>query len=61
MSLYKRGQSWYFNFTYRGRRCCGCIGPVSRTVAKEIEAKKRAEAVEDRYELPAKNMSPPTG
>jgi len=54
MSLYQRGKSWYYNFLYRGKRCTGCIGPVSRTVAKEIEAKKKAEAVEGRYELPSK-------
>jgi len=31
---------------------------VSKTVAKEILAKKRAEAVEGRYELPSKKPSP---
>ena len=38
-----------------GERYTGCIGPGSRTVAKEILAKKKAEAVEGRYELPSKN------
>ena len=58
MSLYQRGKSWYFDFQHRGERYTGCIGPVSKTVAKEILAKKKAEAVEGRYESPAKNQSP---
>jgi hypothetical protein len=58
MSLYQRGKSWYYDFMYRGQRYTGHIGPVSRTVAKEIMAKKKAEAVEGRYELPSKKPSP---
>jgi integrase len=58
MSLYQRGKSWYYDFQYRGERYTGCVGPVSRTVAKEILAKKKAEAVEGRYELPSKRPSP---
>ena len=58
MSLYQRGKSWYYDFQYRSERYTGCIGPVSKTVAKEILAKKKAEAVEGRYELPSKKLSP---
>jgi hypothetical protein len=58
MSLYQRGRSRYYDFLYRGERHTGCIGPVSKTVAKEILAKKKAEAVEGRYELPSKKPSP---
>src|SRR5262245_14093158 len=58
MSLYQRGKSWYYDFLYRGERYAGCIGPVSKTVAKEIMAKKKAEAVEGRYELPSQKPSP---
>src|SRR5215475_16014203 len=58
MSLYQRGKSWYYDFQYRGERYTGCIGTVSKTVAKEIMAKKKAEAVEGRYELPSKKPSP---
>jgi integrase len=58
MSLYQRGKSWYYDFYYRGERYTGNIGPVSRTTAKEILSKKKAEAVEGRYELPAKKPSP---
>jgi integrase len=58
VSIYRRGKSWYYDFQHRGERYTGCIGPVSRTVAKEIVAKKKAEAVEGRYELPSKKSSP---
>ena len=58
MSLYQRGKSWYYDFKYRGERYTGCVGAVSKTVAKEILAKKKAEAVEGRYELPSKKPTP---
>jgi integrase len=58
MSLYQREKSWYYDFMYRGQRYRGCIGPVSKTIAKEIMAKKKAEAVKGRYELPSKKPSP---
>ena len=38
MSLYQRGKSWYYDFQYRGQRYTGCIGKVSKTVAKEVFA-----------------------
>jgi integrase len=58
MSIYRRGKSWYYDFEYRGERYAGCIGPVSKTVAKEVLARKKAEAVEGRYISPAKQPSP---
>jgi Phage integrase, N-terminal SAM-like domain len=58
MSIYQREKSWYYDFMYRGQRYRGCIGRVSKTIAKEIMAKKKAEAVEGRYELPSKKPSP---
>jgi integrase len=58
MSLYQREKSWYYDFMYRGQRYTGNIGPVSKTRAKEVMAKKKAEAVEGRYELPSKKPSP---
>ena len=58
MSLYQRSKSWYYDFQYRGERYCGCLRPVSKTVAKEILATKKAEAVKARYELPSKKPSP---
>jgi len=58
MSLYQRGKSWYYDFQYRSERYTGCIGAVSKTVAKEIMAKKKAEAVAGRYALPSKKPSP---
>jgi integrase len=58
VSIYQRGKSWYYDFQYRGERYAGCIGVVSKTVAKEILTKKKAEAVEGRYALPSKKPSP---
>ena len=53
MSIYLRGRSWYYDFVYKGQHCTGCIGPISRTVAKEEEARKKAEVIEGRLN-PAK-------
>jgi len=62
LSLYQRGKgkkkSWYYNFQYNGQRYNDCIGPVSKTRAKEIYARKRAEVAEGRYVSPAKKPSP---
>jgi integrase len=48
MAIYQRGKSYYYDFVYKGQRYTGCIGPVSRTVAKEELARKKAEVVEGR-------------
>ena len=58
MSIYQRGKSWYYDFQHRGERYTGCIGAVSKTVAKEILAKKKTEAVEGRYAVPSQKPSP---
>ena len=34
MAIYLRNKSWYYDFVYMGARYTGCIGPVSKTVAK---------------------------
>lgn len=34
MGVYKRDNSWYYDFYYEGQRYRECIGPVSKTVAK---------------------------
>jgi hypothetical protein len=58
MSLYQRGKSWYYNFTYRGKRYNACIGPVSKTRAKEVLAKIKADVIDGRYELPSRKLTP---
>jgi hypothetical protein len=58
MRLFQRGKSWYYDFLDRSERYADCIGPVSRTVEREILAKKKAEVVEGPYELPLKKPGP---
>jgi hypothetical protein len=53
MAIYLRGKSWYYDFVHKGQRYTGSFGPVSRTVAKEEEARKKAEVLEHRLN-PAK-------
>jgi hypothetical protein len=58
MAIYQRGKSFYYDFVYKGQRYTGCIGPVSRTIAKEEEARKKAEVIEGRLN-PAKTRKSP--
>jgi len=58
MSLYLRGKSYYYDFVHKGQRYTGSFGPVSRTVAKEELARKKAEVVEGRLN-PAKARKSP--
>jgi hypothetical protein len=39
MALWQRGRSYYYDFWYRGKRYVGCLGPVSRPIAKAQYAK----------------------
>lgn len=58
MSIYLRESSYYYDFVYKYQRYTGCIGPVSKTVAKEEEARKKAEVIEGRLN-PAKTRKSP--
>ncbi len=48
MAIYLRNKSWYYDFVYMGTRYTGCIGPVSKTVAKEELTRTKAAVVEGR-------------
>ena len=58
MSIYLRGKPWYYDFIHKGQRYTGSFGQVSRTVAKEEIARKKAEVVEARLN-PAKARKSP--
>jgi len=58
MAIYQRGKSYYYDFVYKGQRHTGCIGQVSRTVAKEEEHRKKTEVIEGRLN-PAKARKSP--
>jgi len=47
MGVYLRGKSWYYNFYYEGKRYNGSLGRISKTLAKEKEAKHRMEIREE--------------
>ena len=44
MGIWLRGKSWYYDFQVKGKRYVGRIGPVSKTIAKEVAARKKSEA-----------------
>ena len=58
MSIYLRGKSWYYDFVHKGQRYTGTFGCVSRTVAKEELARKKAGVLEGRLN-PAKDRRSP--
>lgn len=48
MSVYKRGENWYIDFTFKGQRIRESIGP-SRKGAEAVIAKKKAEIAENKF------------
>ena len=58
MSIYQRGKSWYYDFRHQGERYTGSIGHVSKTVAKEEFARKKAEVIEGRLNPNRARKSP---
>jgi integrase len=49
MSLKKRGDNWWIDITYKGRRIRQSTGTVNQKLAGQIEAKRRTELVEGKY------------
>jgi integrase len=58
MGIYQRGKSWYYDFYHHGARYTGSFGAVSRSVAKEELARKKAAVLETRLN-PAKARKSP--
>src|SRR5512139_2710601 len=48
MAIYQRGENWYIDFTFKGKRIRESIGP-SRKGAKKVIAKKKAEIAENKF------------
>ncbi len=48
MAIYRRGENWYIDFTFKGQRIRESIGS-SRKDAEKIIAKKKTEIVENKY------------
>lgn len=48
MAIYKRGNNWYIDFTYRGQRIRESIGP-SRKLAESVIAKRKVEIAEGKF------------
>ncbi len=46
MALWQRGRSWYYDFWHHGKRYVGCLGPVSKPIAKTQYAKIRVDVAE---------------
>ena len=44
MAIYRRGDNWYIDFTFKGERVRESIGP-SRKDAEKVIAKKKTEIV----------------
>ena len=49
---------WYYDFIYKRQRYVGCIGRVSRSLAKQTEARMRAAAIEHRLNPATARKSP---
>jgi len=49
MGVYQRGDSWYIDFYYGGKRYTECVGAVTKTVAKEKLLLKKREVITGEY------------
>src|SRR3989442_5876694 len=56
--LASNGTSWILDFTYKGVRYKENLGPVSKTIAKEVAARRKAAAAEGRLETGPKIEDP---
>ena len=54
--MYQRGERWYSDFWYNGKRYTKSWGPISKTVAKEKERKFRTEVIEGKHNIKAKRV-----
>jgi site-specific recombinase XerD len=48
MAIYKRGENWYIDFTFKGQRIRESIGP-SRKDAQKVIAKRKTAIVENKF------------
>jgi integrase len=48
MAIYQRGENWYIDFTFKGRRIRESIGP-SRQGAEKVIAKRKSQIAENKY------------
>jgi hypothetical protein len=58
MGIYLRGKSWYYDFVHHGARYVESFGPISRSVAKEELARKKAAVLETRLNPTKARKSP---
>ena len=49
MGLYKRGQVWWMDYTYQGRRLRRSLETENRRLAKNIEAKVKTQLIEGKW------------
>jgi len=57
MALYQRGDNWYMDFTFKGKRIREMIGP-SRKGAEAVIAKRKAEIAENKFLDVRKELDP---
>jgi len=48
MAIYKKGENWFIDYRVQGRRIREKAGP-SRTVAKQVLAKRKAQILEENF------------
>jgi len=55
MALYKRGNTWWYEFTYAGKRIRQSAKTTRKTIAVEAEKRRRLELERGRTGLPTEN------
>ena len=60
MAVYKRGETYHYEFEYRGGRLRGSTGCTSKREAQEFERAKRQEAAKEAERREALGRGPLT-
>ena len=48
-AMFKRGDSWYSDFVYKGRRIVESHGPVSKSAAARLDRQLRTRVADGEY------------
>jgi integrase len=55
MGLYKRGKTWWMNYTVNGKQHCGSTKTSNKRLARKILERTLADIIEGRFRLPRVN------
>src|SRR6185369_5838374 len=55
MGIYKRGETWWLSYMIQGRQIRESSGSTNKRLASKLLSVRKAQVVEDRWNLPKSN------